>query len=34
LSYPEVARQTGHTLDVVKKAMSKALQRCFSVMYG
>lgn len=34
LSYPDIAQRTGHTLDIVKKTMSKALQRCFCVMYG
>lgn len=34
LSYPDVAQRTGHSLDIVKKTMSKALQRCYSVMYG
>ncbi|MNL38482.1 putative RNA polymerase sigma factor FecI [compost metagenome] len=34
LSYPDVALRTGHSLDIVKKTMSKALQRCFSVMYA
>lgn len=34
LSYPDVAQRTGLTLDVVKKTMSKALQRCFAVMYS
>ncbi|HCW17531.1 MAG TPA: RNA polymerase subunit sigma [Achromobacter sp.] len=34
LSYPDVAHRMGCSLDIVKKTMSKALQRCFSVMYA
>ncbi|MDR5759408.1 sigma-70 family RNA polymerase sigma factor [Caballeronia sp. LZ035] len=33
LSYPQVAHQLGLSIDVVKKAMSKALQQCYAVVY-
>lgn len=33
LSYPQVAQQLGLSLDVVKKAMSRALQQCYAVVY-
>ncbi|WP_144107267.1 sigma-70 family RNA polymerase sigma factor [Paraburkholderia sp. BCC1886] len=33
LSYPQVAEQLGLSLDVVKKAMSKALQQCYAAVY-
>lgn len=33
LSYPQIAQQLDLSLDVVKKAMSKALQQCYLVVY-